>query len=297
MRIENILVPVDFSPPSMLAVNYGISLARKFRARLTLLHVVEFPAASTIGFPSRNPTIDQKHREQAVRMLSALVGSEDQDDLDLRIVVKSGEIDNEIPTAISEHKADIVVMGTHGRGLIGRCFVGSVTQNLLRKISVPILTVSRVSRPLEFKRVLYATDLCTSSREFGLVLELARNMNVTVVLLHCVEPVTVASGVGDMPPYVGGFDREEAGAKLAELVAEGNRHDVRVETVVVEGRPAAEILKAADSNDIDLVLLNIRPKGIIERAFLGTTAEQVIRESHVPVLSVPYNVAGSEQEN
>jgi nucleotide-binding universal stress UspA family protein len=118
-------------------------------------------------------------------------------------------------------------------------------------------------------------------------------MGATVVLFHCVDPVNVNSGLSEMSPYVSGFDREEAATRLAELAAEGNRHDVRVETLVVEGHPATEILKTADSNDIDLVLLSIGHKGIIERALLGTTAEQVIRESHVPVLSIPSGIAGS----
>ena len=47
MHIKTVLVPVDFSPPSTVAVNYGISLARKFRSKLTLLHVIEPATALT----------------------------------------------------------------------------------------------------------------------------------------------------------------------------------------------------------------------------------------------------------
>jgi nucleotide-binding universal stress UspA family protein len=120
MNIKNVLVPVDFSPPSRLAVNYGVSLARTFRAKLTLMHVVESASALAHPFTSEDATIEKQHRDQAVRMLSALLGSEDQDDLDLRIVIKSGNIKKEIATVIREQHADIVVMGTHGRGLFGR---------------------------------------------------------------------------------------------------------------------------------------------------------------------------------
>ena len=144
MDIKNVLVPVDFSPPSRLAVNYGVSLARKFRAKLTLMHVVE--SLSAVAHPESEP------REQAMRMLSALLAPEDQDDLDLRIVIKSGNIKDEITSTIAEQHADIAVMGTHGRGLLGRWLIGSVTQGILRKMPIPILTVCCATRPLTFEK-------------------------------------------------------------------------------------------------------------------------------------------------
>jgi nucleotide-binding universal stress UspA family protein len=78
MDIKNVLVPVDFSPPSRLAVNYGVSFARKFHARLTLLHVVESGAAMVAGFPVETAAMEKQHRDQALRMLSTLVAPEDQ---------------------------------------------------------------------------------------------------------------------------------------------------------------------------------------------------------------------------
>jgi len=124
MNIGNVLVPVDFSPPSRLAVDYAVSLARKFRARLTLMHVVESPSAFAHPFKAESARIDKAHREQALRMLSALLAPEDQDDLDLGIVIKSGDIKDEILSTIAEQQADMTVMGTHGRGFFGRFLIG-----------------------------------------------------------------------------------------------------------------------------------------------------------------------------
>ena len=90
MDIKNVLVPVDFSPPSRLAVNYAVSLTRKFRAKLILMHVVESPSVLAHPFRAESARIEKEHGEQALRMLSALLAPEDQDDLDLRIVIKSG---------------------------------------------------------------------------------------------------------------------------------------------------------------------------------------------------------------
>jgi nucleotide-binding universal stress UspA family protein len=287
MNIKNVLVPVDFSPPSRLAVNYGVSLARKFRATLTLMHVVESASGFAHPFADESGTIAQGHRDQALRMLGALLGSEDQDDLDLRTVVKCGSIKDEIAAVIREQEADILVMGTHGRGFFGRLLIGSVTEGILRKISIPVLTVCRATKPLALNRILLATDMSESSRGgFDFALELARTMRSDLVMFHAVDRTALAGGA-EMVAYVSEDIVEQAKAKLAELAAEAKRAKVRVETELVEGVAAEEILATAERSSADLILISVAKKGAVERALLGTTAERIIREATVPVLSIP----------
>jgi nucleotide-binding universal stress UspA family protein len=85
---------------------------------------------------------------------------------------------------------------------------------------------------------------------------------------------------------------EEAKAKLGEWVAQGSRAKVKIETIIVEGVAAEEILRAADRNDADIIFLTVGKKGFVEHAILGTTAERVIREANVPVLSIPASAGG-----
>ena len=288
MDIRNVLVPVDFSPPSRLAVNYGVSLARKLRATLTLMHVVESGAGVVAGFPSENAAITKSHRDQALRMLSALIAPEDQDDLDLRIVIKSGDIEEEIAAVVNEQHAGIAVMGTHGRGLFGRLLIGSVTQAMLRKMPIPILTVCRATDPLNFKQVLFATDCSESSKHaFDFVLEWAHRMGSEVTLLHVLEPVAVTYGGEEMAGYISQHNAADVQSELADLVVKGTRQDVQVSTEVIEGFAAEEILKAVEEHSADLLAISVKHKGFVERALLGTTAERLIREAHVPVLSIP----------
>ena len=88
---------------------------------------------------------------------------------------------------------------------------------------------------------------------------------------------------------------EEVLRRLQVLVTEGRHQGITVHPLVGDGPAAAQILKAADENDADMVLLAIESKGILERALLGTTAEQVVREATVPVLSVPVQVVPQRQ--
>src|SRR5438094_5200663 len=65
MDIDRVLVPVDFSPPSTLAVNHGVALARKLKAQLSLVHVVESGSALVYTFPSEADRVVTQRKEQA----------------------------------------------------------------------------------------------------------------------------------------------------------------------------------------------------------------------------------------
>ena len=292
MHLNKILVPVDFSPPSTLAVNHGAALARKFRAKLSLLHVVESPTALLYTFPTEAEKAERQRREQAEKMLPILVSPEDRNDLDIRFVVKSGDVEETIENAVHEENADVVVMGTHGRTLFGRLLIGSVTQGLLRKLGVPVLTVCRVSRPLEFKRILFGTDLeAGSDKAYHFALELAKSTGATLVVAHTIDKRPVVTY--ETPEVKAVFDRDQRQAlkdtrdRLAEFEAEGTRQNVNIECVLAEGDAPEALVRIADEAVVDFMILAIRKKGAVARTLLGSTAEPVIRNAHVPVLSVP----------
>jgi nucleotide-binding universal stress UspA family protein len=282
---------VDFSPPSLLAVNHGVSLARAFRSKLTLLHVVEsIPPAQ--AFSEIRVDVGERDREQAARMLTALVGSEDQDDLDLRVVIRVGDIKDEIADAARKKGADMLVMGTHGRGLFGRLIIGSITEGILRNVGIPVLTVCRAAKPLAFERILFATDLSEYAKEaFDFALELAGRMHSEIFILHVLDQTRLAYGTPEVGGAFGEQEIEEAKAELAALAAEVSAAKVRGETSLVVGPVPDEILKAAEIADADIILIAVQKRRLIERALLGTTAERVIREARVPVLSIPAGLA------
>jgi nucleotide-binding universal stress UspA family protein len=280
MRIRNILVPIDFSPPSKLAADYGIALARTFRSGLTFLHVVEFPALS----------VSPHETENAELKLSQLAGSEDEDDLNIRTVVKVGDVQDSILETVREEAADLVVMGTHGRGFLGRVLVGSVTQHLLRKVGVPVFTVCHAHGPLTFSKILFATDLSDASAgAFRTALELAKSHGSHLTMLHAVDYPGINYGAIGSDVTA---ERELfalATERLRDMAALAEQEGLDVETRSVRG-PAAEQILAAARDDADLILLSIERKGFLEKAFLGSTAEHVVRDAHVPVLSIPVEV-------
>ena len=149
-RIRRILVPTDFSDPSRAAWQYAQILARQFRARIHLLHVIPQPYLYDAW---GTETV-------ALRLVDLLARSEDvaRDEL-RRLVPGSGPLAGRVVTAtatgvtvdqilkyIAKQRIDLVVMGTHGRGLVGQLMLGSVADRLVKRSPVPVLTVRDVAR-------------------------------------------------------------------------------------------------------------------------------------------------------
>ena len=127
---------------------------------------MESATALAYTFPIENDDVGKQNSEEALGRLSAMLSPEDQDDLDLQIRIRPGNIEAEIRAAIEDEAASVVVMGTHHHRLIPRLLAGSVTEDVLRKLPVPVLTVTSDAQPKTLSRILFATDL-TESRMMG----------------------------------------------------------------------------------------------------------------------------------
>ena len=284
IHLKNIMVPVDFSEASKKAVNYGLSLALEFEARLVLTHIVPYDALAYLTAKAR---------------LLELVPPDCRDKIVFETIVKSGEVRQELLGIVEDKEIDLVVMGSRGRSYFERVLLGSVTERMLRKLHVPILTVSHLDpekdlhkpEPIPLRRLLYATDLSDGS-EAGLEfsIRLARAFDANLTVLHVIQPMDAAMrGMetgGFMPDYTAEI-RAQAAERLNRLVALVSDGSVPITTALAEGVPFETINQTAVDNKADLLVINLQGKGRLERALLGTTAERVIRTATVPVLSLP----------
>jgi nucleotide-binding universal stress UspA family protein len=191
------------------------------------------------------------------------------------------------------------VMGSRGRSYFERLLLGSVTERILRKVHVPILTVSHLDPEREIHqpgrvplgRILYATDLSDGS-EAGLEfsIRLARGLDARLTVVHVVQALDGAfrgmETVGYMPDYAAEA-QSQAAQRLDRLVALVSDGSVAINTMLADGMPYESINRAAEQTKADLIVINLQGKGRLERALLGTTAERVIRTATVPVLSLP----------
>jgi len=142
-----------------------------------------------------------------------------------------------------------------------------------------------MTEPL-FSRILIATDGSAKNRdalEEGL--RIARSGNSTVYAVYVIDTATFATISGEVP--LGDTYKiftEEANQAFTRIQScAGN---TKVETAILEGHPAAEVVKFATKNKIDLIVIGTQGKRGIERLLLGSVAEEIIRSAPCKVLVV-----------
>jgi nucleotide-binding universal stress UspA family protein len=148
--LKRVLVATDFGEAAAVALNYGRELARRFGASLEVLHVCD--NAIGRGFGVDGFTVDfsnlQREIETAARKeLDALLDEKDEATLQAQTV----SVVSATPAlAIVEHarrsKADLILMGTHGRGAVAQLLMGSVAERVVRLAPCPVLTVHHPER-------------------------------------------------------------------------------------------------------------------------------------------------------
>jgi nucleotide-binding universal stress UspA family protein len=285
MRIKNILCPVDFSAPSQRALEYAISLATSHDSQLQILHVVSPVIARSYWFPIDTGKVMETLKNQARQELEKLRQLASDAGMEAEARLRLGDVEIEILDAAEKYRADILVIGKHGRSTIERWFVGSVAEHLLRKSKVPMLIIGEGKRKKSIprmERIIVTSDLSEDSAyALSYAAALARETQATVTYLH-VMPVLPA-GVG--LPYE--VSIPEAQSELDRLVPVEARKWCTIVTRVETGIPYQEILSIAEKTRANMLVMNTHGKSMLERALLGSTAERVIRGAPCPVLAIP----------
>jgi nucleotide-binding universal stress UspA family protein len=143
IKLKKLLVPTDFSESARHALTYGISFAREYEAELTLLHVVE---NLTVGyasdlFPVPMAEVFQEISGYAKTELSKLGAEAREKNVAVVERVVQGKPSAEIIRFAREAEADMIVLGTHGKGMLDQALFGSTTERVVRRAPCPVLTV------------------------------------------------------------------------------------------------------------------------------------------------------------
>lgn len=139
--IKNIVLPTDFSEPTLAATRYAVALAKRFDATLHLLHVIEDPLMLAPIFESIPLPPQQSFETYAQDRLENWIPAADRDDLKLELHWFHGHPLTRIIEFAADHRMDLIVMGTHGRGLVSHALLGSVAEKVVRHASCPVMTV------------------------------------------------------------------------------------------------------------------------------------------------------------
>ena len=141
IQIRNVLFPLDFSEVSEQASRYAAELAHRFGAKLHLLHVIEDPVVYLPMFETYSVPTKDEFEAFAQARLDGWMPPEGMESVDVERRWRHGTPFVQIIHDAREHNADLIVIGTHGRGAAAHLLMGSTAEKVVRKAPCPVLTV------------------------------------------------------------------------------------------------------------------------------------------------------------
>jgi len=297
-KVEKILVPVDFSPASMEALDYAVSLAKQFRAAIHLVHVYPPDEASSVpgaghlllqsaeAIERLNEELTNIHRKHAPTFLPE------------NCHVRSGKPYQAIVRLAREIDADLIVISTRGHSGVKHLLLGSTAERVVRGAPCPVLVArkskqtGKVSREaLVIRTIVVPTDFSQCSfAGLQYAAFLARNFHATLRLVHAIYPYTDYVFVDRAGVRLSGLVEAVEEAARQEMDALKQMDLLRgltVQTEILPGPAVDEICAAAGALEVDLIVASTHGRTGFKRAVIGSVAEQVVRYAECPVLVVP----------
>lgn len=282
---DTILVPTDGSTAAETATQTALTLAQRFDASIHAITITDRDDVPADVAP-------EAIKERTQRGEKTLATFADQA-AKAGVTTMTHGIETTAPThqAIidyaTDHDADLIVMGTHGRTGLNRLVLGSVTERTLRVSPIPVLTVHEdTSLDPDVETVLVPTDgsdaACIAA-DHGIGLAAA-----TDAAMHVVHVVDLTAVSGELASAELFDALEETGQKAVDAVIdradEANLH--AIEASILSGTPARALLNYVDERDIDLVVMGTHGRTGLSRYLLGSVTEKIVRLADLPVLTV-----------
>jgi nucleotide-binding universal stress UspA family protein len=278
--MKKILVPTDFSRPAKLATEVAVEIAKKARAEIVLLHVIEVPSDESFNTDAQVSQSDDwedklftlKMIEVSKKKLSEVRETIEEEGVVVSHRLKVGNPFHAMRTSITDERADLVVMGTSGRSKLAEMIIGSNTEKVVRYATCPVLTVHEKSSGADFKNIVYATSMSEAEKEFSnVILNTQQMYGATIHLVRINTPMNFK------PDTV----VKEMMEKFArKLYLKNYTLNVFNDLSEEEG-----IIHFANSINADLIALATHGRTGFAHVIAGSIAEDVASHSRKPVLT------------
>ena len=284
-RFRNIVVATDFSRASRPAFRCAVELSAATGATLWIGHVVpELPRGSVARVYGEMDVFIRRDSEKRLRALSKEAQKRGARP---RVLLLRGSPPDGLRRAARARRADLLVLGTHGRTGLARFFVGSAAARVVATSPVPVLTVRRGSGRV--RRILFATDFSGASQAaWTVALALAKAHRARLGIVHAVPPLALGQGLRWAYAEAEARARAVARKRLGILRDKARRAGIRAEISLVRAVPDAGILRAARSMRMHGVWIVMGTHGRtgMAAAFVGSVASRVVATAPCPVLTV-----------
>lgn len=318
LQTRSILVPIDFSKPSLQAIEFALPLVKKFGAQLHLVHVFapDYPLASMAAMPLILPDLEvgkrvRRHLRDVAKKYSLRLSHEN-------IHALRGRPFEEICRLAREQSIDLILTSTRGLTGLKHLALGSTAERVVRYSPCPVLVLRPFDRngktgrngkmmkgQLNFRKILVPIDFSECSMKgVAYAKALARKFGSKLVLLHSVGIQYYVSNDEyarfDFPQLMQQAEKA-ARNQMGDLVEKADWDGVvKVETSLQIGHAGQQICARAIDHQADLIVTSTHGTTGFKHMLLGSTAEYVVRHASCPVLVVPSHerpMLNSKKEN
>jgi nucleotide-binding universal stress UspA family protein len=293
MMFESILCPVDFSTHSRDALRHAVGAAHRFGGRVTVMFVNDplLLIAASRSSGGRREFVERTRVELA-RFVNRSIATLPPMQSEIAFVVSTGIPADEILRTAKQRRSDLVVMGTQGLTGFQKLFFGSTTEQVLRRVAIPVLAIppSKRTRPksplMVISRVIAPLDLAGEWQSDAVrAANVAAAFDAELVLVHVLAQIQV-------PPWLrsasSATDRRriETARKALERVKTKLPSDLNITARVLEGNPAHEIARLTRGSP-SLLVMSLRGGAGVWGARRGSIAYHVLTHASRPLLTVP----------
>lgn len=282
-----ILVATDLTDLNRM-MPFALQQAVDCDARLVLFHVLPAGEGITVdaaGMPYYDPTGALDSAQQALAPWCEIARRQN---LVCDSLVREGNPAQQIENVVRQFRPDRILLGTRSRSKLGKLFIGSVAEQVLRSVHLPVMTVGPeahlVADASGLERVvLHATSLREASRpSAALACQIAARQHGKLVLLHVLPPANVMERKG-LPT-----DLDSAALHNLHILAQETDASccTSVSPIVVHGNPAIEILAQAAELHASLIVLGATNRSVFQNLTRDRTIYKVLAHARCPVLSL-----------
>jgi nucleotide-binding universal stress UspA family protein len=274
--MKKIIVPVDFSGHSEYALRVAADIARKHKAELFLLHMLD------ISDQMISITEATKRRELMFFMQLATKRFEEFIDRDfmqgikITPVIKHFKVFEEIDNAAKEVGATLIIMGSRGASGVKGYFVGSNTEKVVRTSDIPVLVVKSETKSFEPKTIVFASDFNTENLDaFKTIKKFADSFKATLKMVYVNTPNANFKNTLEI--------REQMRQFLNKTSISNHSADIIIfnDYSVPDG-----ILNAAEMLSADMIAIPTHGRKGVNKLLAGSVGEELANTSQIPVLTV-----------
>ncbi|MCF6296568.1 MAG: universal stress protein [Flavobacteriaceae bacterium] len=274
--MKKIIVPVDFSKHSEYALETAAVLAKKNKATLIVLHMLELSSAIL----TRDGSVMQ---EQTIFFLK-LAEKKFEEFLDKKFlkrikvipIVKQFKVFSEVNEVAKEHEVDLIVMGSHGVSGIKEMFIGSNTEKVVRYSDIPVLVVKHNPILTDFESVVFACDFSEKTiKPYLEATKMFKKLGAKLHLLYVNLPNERFKSSQEMENKVANFLKK----------AEGNLNKINEVTYVSDYSVEKGILNFSNIIGADLIATATHGRTGLAHFIDGSISEDIANHSTLPVMT------------